>query len=199
MQRGVFCISKLMWCCEDLGICAVCRSVTTAYLQGAQLLLPGTWEVQANPDKGEKSQKLASNVFFHFSSFPGCHAPNCLFAPGALSSSVYDYILLFWPCLETVSGCVCSVSFRVRNSKRCTISSVAERKVSADSVIRTVSILQFASSMHGHAQVGRAGKWINGIRTVVLSTFKCLMLVFKAVSFLSQRIVLLVCSRTIHP
>lgn len=61
----------------------------------------------------------------------------------------------FGPCLETMGGCVCSGSFRVRNSKRCTISSVAERKVSADSVIMTDSIVQFANSMHGHAQVRR--------------------------------------------
>lgn len=119
----------------------------------------GAAEVQASPDTGEKKQKLASNVLFNFNCLPGFHAPNCLFAPGALTSSVYDYILLFWPCLETMSGCVCSSSFRVRNSKRGTISSVAGRKVSTDSVIATDSILGFADSMHGHARIrGRAGK-----------------------------------------
>lgn len=87
------------------------------------------------------------------------HQIVCLFAPGALSSSLYDYILLFWPCLETMSGCVCSGSFRARNSKRGAISSVAGRKVSTDSVITTDSILGFADSMHGHARIrGRAGK-----------------------------------------
>lgn len=79
------------------------------------------------------------------------HQIVCLFAPGALSSSVHYYILLFWPCLETMSGCVCSGSFRARNSKRGTISSVAGRKVSSDSVITADSILGFAISMHGHA------------------------------------------------
>lgn len=115
------------------------------------------------------------------------HQIVCLFAPGALTSSVYDYILLFWPCLETMSGCVCSSSFRVRNSKRGTISSVAGRKVSTDSVIATDSILGFADSMHGHARIrGRAGKWINGNRTAVLRMFKCLMLFFKAASHFTK-------------
>lgn len=128
------------------------------------------------------------------------HRIVCLFAPGALGSSVYDYILLFWPCLETMSGCVCSGSFRVRNSKGDTVSSVVGRKVSADSVITTDSILRFADSMHGHAQVrGRAGKGINGNRTAILSMFKCLMLFFKAVSFFSQRMLPGACSRIIHP
>lgn len=87
------------------------------------------------------------------------HQIVCLFAPGALSSSVHDDVLLFWPCLETMSGCVCSGSFRVRYSRRGTISCVAGRKVSTDSVITTDSILGFAVSMLGHARIrGRAGK-----------------------------------------
>lgn len=78
--------------------------------------------------------------------------------------------------------CVCSGSFRVRNSKRGTISSVGGRKRNDDSTITTDSILGFAKSMHGHAQIrGRAEKGISGNRTAVLSMLKYLMLFFKAV------------------
>lgn len=88
----------------------------------------------------------------------------------------------FWPCLETMRRCVCSGSFRVRNSKRGTISSVGGRKRNDDSIITTDSILGFAKSMHGHAQIrGRAEKGISGNRTAVLSMLKYLMLFFKAV------------------
>lgn len=79
-------------------------------------------------------------------------------------------------------GCVFCGSFRVRNSKKGTISFVVGRKRNDDSVITTDSILGFANSMHGHAQIrGKAGKGINGNRTAVLSMFKYLMLFFKAV------------------
>lgn len=102
----------------------------------------GAAEVQANPDKGEKPRSSHQTSFFISAAFQvAMHWFVCLFAPGAISSSIYDYILLFWPCLETMSGCVCSGSFRVRNSKRGTISSVVGRKVSADSAITTDSIL----------------------------------------------------------
>ena len=125
------------------------RLIFTAHSYFSQ----GAAEVQARPDKGEKKSRSQHQMSFFISiAFQvAMHQIVCLFAPGALSSSVYYYILLFWPCLETMSGCVCSGSFRARNSKRGTISSVAGRKVSSDSVITADSILGFAISMHGHA------------------------------------------------
>lgn len=113
------------------------------------------------------------------------HRIVCLFAPGALSSRVCDCILLFWPRLETECGCVYSGSFRVKNSRRSTVSSVVRRRVNANLVITRNSVLGFAVSMHGHAQLrGRTGKGVKA-STEVLNTFKCLILFFKTVFFIS--------------
>lgn len=138
---------------EDLGRGALGRSVTSSYLHRTQLLLPG--EVQANPDKGEKprSEHQVSS-FISAALQVVMHRIVCLFAPGAFSSRVCDYVLLFWPWLETASGCVCSGSFRVRNSKRGTVSSVVGRKASANSVITTDSVMGLLAPCMGMHKYG---------------------------------------------